>query len=598
MQAVLSLALALSLGTPAALAAKPPSIDRPLETGDRARKDAAVLISMEDYSFLPDLPGVKADTEAMAAWLLKTRGLEEDRLTILRNSSAMEIAQTVKAAAGGVKGRGTLWVYFAGYGSTDAIGGRLLMGQGADPTDMGKDSVGLSSLISEVGASKAGQVVVVLDCNFGGYDRGGEVAFTIPAPPAAWATPASERVSVWAAAVGAETAPYYDEAGHGLFTWLVVGSLRGWADGAMSSVADGKVTLQEANQYLYKVYRQIGGPDLKPSREAREKPNAWVLTSASGLDPTLPAEFLVELAKVERAQRVEKAQTRLRQIADVDWVVAVKAMEAPGADVKAILSAFVARYDTATVVVDGAEVAVVIPQVADARARLDALARAADPKKKKKKKSRKKAPPPPVAPPPSLCDDLLSLQALAASGQMSTEHRQCLEVRLSSEPVQTNRDKISRLLLIDAEVRGDDEEWLTLAARHLEEIDRSDPDLCFKYALRLSRGGIEDAEDVLRWADVAMENKQVWEGPLYMSRTYNLLRLKAETAARLWNDAEADYIEEHIPENQEITDKYRGMARNFSREWLDYARSSGQPWDRAYDLCLSAAGSETSCPAE
>jgi hypothetical protein len=99
-------------------------------------------------------------------------------------------------------------------------------------------------------------------------------------------------------------------------------------------------------------------------------------------------------------------------------------------------------------------------------------------------------------------------------------------------------------------------------------------------------------------ADVAMENKQVWEGPLYISRTYNLLRLKAETAARLWNDAEADYIEEHIPENQEITDKYRGMARNFSREWLDYARSSGQPWDRAYDLCLSAAGSETSCPAE
>ena len=68
MQAVLPLALALSLSAPA-LAARPPSIDQPLETGDRARKDTAVLISMEDYSFLPDLPGVKADTDAdNAAW--------------------------------------------------------------------------------------------------------------------------------------------------------------------------------------------------------------------------------------------------------------------------------------------------------------------------------------------------------------------------------------------------------------------------------------------------------------------------------------------------------------------------------------------------
>ena len=70
-------------------------------------------------------------------------------------------------------------------------------------TDMGKDTVGLSSLLAEVGASKAGQVVMVLDCNFGGYDRSGDVAFEVPAPPAAWATPASASAGTAIATVPA-----------------------------------------------------------------------------------------------------------------------------------------------------------------------------------------------------------------------------------------------------------------------------------------------------------------------------------------------------------------------------------------------------------
>ena len=63
------------------------------------------------------------------------------------------------------------------------------------------------------------------------------------------------------------------------------------------------------------------------------------------------------------------------------------------------------KYDAATVPVDGAQVAVAVPYVADARARLDDFARQAakaDKSKKKKKVRRKSAkstapPPPPVA---------------------------------------------------------------------------------------------------------------------------------------------------------------------------------------------------------
>jgi hypothetical protein len=41
---------------------------------------------------------------------------------------------------------------------------------------------------------------------------------------------------------------------------------------------------------------------------------------------------------------------------------------------------------------------------------------------------------------------------------------------------------------LDAEARGDKAEWQRLMKRHLEDIDRSDPNLCLKYAMFLSRG--------------------------------------------------------------------------------------------------------------
>jgi hypothetical protein len=242
-------------------------------------------------------------------------------------------------------------------------------------------------------------------------------------------------------------------------------------------------------------------------------------------------------------------------------------------------------------------VAVAVPEVADARARLDAFARAvekASKKKKKKRTSARRTTPPPVVP-TEPCADLVVLEPMAITGELTPELAACLETRLTDEKQQTTKDKISRLLMVNADTKGDVAEWTHLAARHLEDIDRSDPDLCFKFALVLSRGGIEDADLVLKWSDYALENKHQWEGPTYMSRVYNLLRLRAETATRLWHDAEADFIDDRSEENAETAERYRGQAKDFAREWLDYARTSAQPVDRAVAICESAAGNASFC---
>ena len=322
----------------------------------------------------------------------------------------------------------------------------------------------------------------------------------------------------------------------------------------------------------------------------------WNLSAGPALLDPPSKEDLAALALAEKARRVKKAERILLAAAADEWTTTAAATMASGPVSVAALTAYIAKYDTATVTVDGAQVAVAVPQVAEARKRLDDFERVVQKGKKKKKRGKRV----PVVPPPSpteACRDLVKIEPAAIIGEFTPELVTCIEARIAEEAVQTTRSKLSRVLLINADARGDVAEWTRLAERHLEEVDRSDPDLCFKYALLLSRGGIEDAETVLHWSSYALENKHEWEGPTYISRVYNLLRLRAETAVRLWHEAEEDFLEERSDENADAAERFRGQAKDFAREWLDYGRVSAQPIERALVLCQSASGSEAFCEA-
>jgi hypothetical protein len=201
----------------------------------------------------------------------------------------------------------------------------------------------------------------------------------------------------------------------------------------------------------------------------------------------------------------------------------------------------------------------------------------------------------PTSPGDNSCDDLAGLEPTALMGQLSSGQVTCLENRISTEAAQTTRDKVSRLLVNTAYAKGDKAGWARLVKRHLEEIDRSDPDMCYNYALHLSRQGAGVSSSVIRWADYALENKSKWQGNTYKSRVYALLKMKAEAASRLWESAEKEYNESRSEEAEAKATKYRGMAKEYAREWLDYARASGQDTSTAMSLCVSAAGNQAFC---
>jgi len=206
--------------------------------------------------------------------------------------------------------------------------------------------------------------------------------------------------------------------------------------------------------------------------------------------------------------------------------------------------------------------------------------------------------PTPAAPTPAAantdCNDLVSLEAPAMMGNLGVGRRKCLESRLSGSS-QTTKNKISRVLISDAEARGDRSDYERLMKRHLEDIDRSDPNLCFTYAIHLSRGGVGRAHGVIRWADYALENKHKWSGTTYKKNVYALYKLRAQAANKLWQSAEAKYVEDRSDSNEAKAEKYRNLTKNYGREWLDYARASAQSTKSPLSLCVSAAGSTDFC---
>jgi len=209
-----------------------------------------------------------------------------------------------------------------------------------------------------------------------------------------------------------------------------------------------------------------------------------------------------------------------------------------------------------------------------------------------------KAVPPPTAAAVTddTCTDLVKLEPQAMLGQLRTGQVKCIEGRIGTEGAQTMKDKLSRVLIANAEGKGDKVEWERLVKRHLEDIDRSDPDMCFKYATQLSRGGTGRAQGVIRWSDYALDNKQRWSGTTYTKRVYDLYRLKTEAANKLWTDAEETYAtKEHTDENEATAAKWRGQTKDFAREWLDYAKASGQDTKSAMAICVSASGNRAFC---
>lgn len=564
---------------PLARAEAPPRVSPPIDTGDRATRDAAIVIGNEGYTALPQVVYAKQDARAFQEWLRSSRGLSKYRVRYAEDASYTEVWRTVQRGARRARSGGTLWIYFAGHGTAaTAQNERAVMGIDANPIDPSSKAMLLSEIVEITNKSRADRVVFILDAGFGNLGRDGLPLVPDRQPPEIDGQPdLGEKVIVWMAEAGVDSATAYVPAQHGLFTYLTLGALRGWADGALGDAPDGTVSLAEAQAFVDQAGQELGHVN-HPSRDSRTEAATWALVTGE-LEPAPESATFRRLSLEDRLRRFTDREELLRAEAAAFWAETLAVAAEGGEAGRRALEGFIAEYQDAALTV---EWAVALPEVAEARkalasydlnagAQLDADV---------------------VEP----CDDLIAIEEPAMMGKISAGQLNCLENRLLTERLQTTKNKISRLLMVNAEAKGDKEKWASLMARHLEDIDRSDPDLCFRYAIYLYRQNIEDQEESLRWADYALENKQTWEGDEFVKKVTGLYKLRAEAAANLWQNAEKTLAQETNPENDEMAREYRGLAMDYAREWLDYARATrSKNIDRAYNMCISAAGTADFC---
>jgi formylglycine-generating enzyme required for sulfatase activity len=264
-------------------------------------RDAAVIVAIDDYSFVTDVPGAVDNGRAWLRFLREDIGVPTRRIKPLFNSRATveNIEDEVKAMTAEVEPGGRLWFIFIGHGaaSMDGKDGMLV---GADAQQSARSlyarSVSRETLIKEMQQSKGAHVLMLLDTCFSGRDSGGGavVSGLQPLIPVSVLRPPAQ-VTVLTAGESDQLAGQLPGEARPAFSYLMLGALRGWAD----RDNDGVVNEREAVDYAHDVLSLLlaGDRDQTPqlwstqpqrvlSRRADKKQR---LELAPPLDPILRA---------------------------------------------------------------------------------------------------------------------------------------------------------------------------------------------------------------------------------------------------------------------------------------------------------------------
>jgi hypothetical protein len=243
------------------------SVDERAPTGVRSPDDAAIVIGLEDYAFIQDVPFAQRDAEAFGTWLQYSRGVPSERVEVLTHGSNEHIRAAVAKTGASAGEGGIVWVYFAGHGAASpTTRERLLLGDDVRPDEAGFESRGIEvKEVEHLAEASGARVMLILDTCFAGVGRDGSELlagkrFAVPV----YAASSTDRLAQWTATGPNQLSGPLPATRHGAFTYYVVGALRGWADGEIDGVPDGSVTAREAEAYVSRALREAGISDQQP----------------------------------------------------------------------------------------------------------------------------------------------------------------------------------------------------------------------------------------------------------------------------------------------------------------------------------------------
>ena len=294
-------------------------------------QDAAVLIGIDDYAFMPDVVGAEANARAWEQWLRKGRQVPGSNIRRLLGADVdrSQVQRAVDDAVRRVGKDGTLYFVFVGHGAP----ARRQENQEAEPflllgdtkkslESFAQRGVGVESELSvwlRPAAAKGAKVVAVLDACFTGKAQGGGdlIAGAQFAALSSMAAPAA--LTLLSATSSKDITGPLPGGARPAFSYLVLAALRGWGD----QNTDGTVTVQEAVDFAATVMLDaqrpeqpsFSGKNVDLAKSGGERVPAyrnwlgWVATAPVVRAPILGAENNIATlaAQADRLEAEHKA---------------------------------------------------------------------------------------------------------------------------------------------------------------------------------------------------------------------------------------------------------------------------------------------------
>lgn len=235
----------------------------------------ALIIANENYRRVSQVPYALNDGEILRQYFNRTLGIPEKNILTAADASFMDIRYNldrISDICNAFKGDASVIVYYAGHGvpAESSLDAYLLPVDGyAEKAE--SSGLSLDGMIKTLESLPTKQTVVFLDACFSGTGRR-EDMLSAARGVALKAKPTSvsnDKVILFSASQGDETAHPYDEKGHGLFTYYLLRKL---------GESAGEVTLGELSDYLTdRVLRQsvVNGKKQTPSVKVSAGNASW-----------------------------------------------------------------------------------------------------------------------------------------------------------------------------------------------------------------------------------------------------------------------------------------------------------------------------------
>ena len=272
-----------------------PDFSKKMPGQQEGRNDAALIVAIEDYAYIPDIAGARANADDWYTYFTRVRGMRASRVQLLfdRDGTLEEMREKLARMVGQVKPLGTFWFVFIGHGAPSKDGkDGILVGVDAQQkaNSIFARSLRQGELLDLISRGKQKQAVLVLDACFSGRSHSGHAIVKGLQPMLVVSKVATTQSNtiVMTAGKSDQFAGPLPGASRPAFSYLLLGGLRGWADKeAGVGNGDGKVTASEAVGYAREALQALV-TDRTQEPQLSGTPQAYVLsTRASEKGPDL-----------------------------------------------------------------------------------------------------------------------------------------------------------------------------------------------------------------------------------------------------------------------------------------------------------------------